>query len=343
MLLSVLVIGGGIFGKAVAIQMEAGVSPSQNTAQASFKGDRILTFTYPEGSPIAKLLNGKKESVSFTLNSSDPNNGVSAILSQINDYLLKEKQSQVKFENATVNYRATLNGGSDSASVSYQVELRPVITNLVTSTNGTDTSVVDLDWRGIVVNGPMIVNTPEYGKININSPVGGLEKLLPADLAPKLINSTLSQSLNQPIMNFDEFSVTMGNWHFLFDATGAQAGASSFGMNLGKGESKIISIYSLGESSFREGTHTVKETDTSATIDGSQINLHTLTAPPSGQIQIGGFSKIEQAGGHELAIVSSKAPQGVETSSGGFPVQVLLIFGGMMAAIAVLVLVKARK
>lgn len=342
MLLSVLVIGGGIFNKAVAIQMEAGVSPSQDTAQASFKGDRILTFTYPDGSPIAKLLNGKKESVSFTLNSSDPNNGINTILSQINDYLLKEKQSQVKFENATVNYRATLNGGPVSTSVSYQVELKPVMTNLVTSTNGSDTSIVDLDWRGIVLNGPMVVNTPEFGKIDINIPAGGLEKLIP-NLAPQLINSTLSQSLNQPLMNFEEFAVTMGNWHFLFDATGAQAGASSFGMNLGKGDSKIISIYSLGESSFREGTHTVKETDTSTTIDGTQVKLHTLTAPPSGQIQIGGFSKIQQSSNHEFAIVSTKAPQGVETSSGGFPVQVLLIFGGMMAAIAALVLIKARK
>jgi hypothetical protein len=37
------------------------------------------------------------------------------------------------------------------------------------------------------------------------------------------------------------------------------------------------------------------------------------------------------------------APQGVATSSGSFPIQVLLIFGAMMAGVAVLVLVKARK
>jgi hypothetical protein len=48
-------------------------------------------------------------------------------------------------------------------------------------------------------------------------------------------------------------------------------------------------------------------------------------------------------GNSEFAFVTTVAPQGIETSSGGFPIFVLLVFGGMMAGVAVLVLVKARK
>ena len=55
------------------------------------------------------------------------------------------------------------------------------------------------------------------------------------------------------------------------------------------GGSKIVSIYSLGESSFREGTHSAKESSASSTIDNVNVGLHSFTAPPSGQLQIGGF------------------------------------------------------
>ncbi|MGN6708495.1 MAG: hypothetical protein ACTHKF_04025, partial [Candidatus Nitrosocosmicus sp.] len=116
-----------------------------------------------------------------------------------------------------------------------------------------------------------------------------------------------------------------------------------FGFSVGQGGSKIISIYSLGESSFREGTYSAKESDATGTVDNVNVNLHSLTAAPSGQIQIGGFSKIQKNGNNEFALVSSTAPQGIETSSGNFPVMVLLVFGAMMGAVAVLVLVKARK
>ena len=109
------------------------------------------------------------------------------------------------------------------------------------------------------------------------------------------------------------------------------------------GQSKVVSIYSLGESSFREGTHTAIEKDAVATIDGAQVGLHASTPPPSGQIQITGFARTAQAGGGELAFVSSQAPAGTTTATGGFPIQVLLILGGMMGAVAVFVLLKARK
>ena len=73
------------------------------------------------------------------------------------------------------------------------------------------------------------------------------------------------------------------------------------------------------------------------------MGLHASTPPPSGQIQITGFARTAQAGGGEPAFVSSQAPAGTTTATGGFPIQVLLILGGMMGAVAVFGLLKARK
>ena len=322
--------------------MESGVSPALNIADASFTGDRILTLKYPANSTMSQILDGNKTSISFSLNSSDSGNGVSEILDKINNQLLSQKQSLVKFENATLDYKATLNGGPTTSTVSYQVELHPIITNLVTGSNGSTSSILDVDWRSIALEEPLIVNTEEYGQIDINHPIGGLEKLAP-EVATKIQNTTLSPAFETPILDFADFGVTMNNWHFLFDATGAQAGAANFGFSVTEGGSKIVSIYSLGESSFREGTHTVKETSASADIDGVNVEVDGLTAPVSGQMQIGGFAQVQQSGDKEYLSVSSVAPKGVATSSGSFPLQVILVFGAMMAGVAVLVLVKARK
>ena len=341
-ILLTLVIFGSVFNQAFAIQLEAAISPTLNLADAKFGGDKIISLTYPETSSISKFFNGKKDTISFTLNSSDPNNGLSQILSSVNDILLREKQSQVHLENATLVYKASVNGGPNLATISYQVQLIPTIKGLVTSTNGTDSTIVDLDWRDFVVNKPLFVNTPQYGRIDVNHPIGGFEKLVP-EFAPKIVKTPLAETFNQPLLDFKEFGAPMGNWHFLFDATGAQAGASGFGFSVGAGGSKIVSIYSLGESSFREGTHSAKESSASSTIDNVNVGLHSFTAPPSGQLQIGGFSKIQKIGNTEFAFISTVAPQGLETSSGGFPIFVLLVFGGMMAGVAILVLVKARK
>lgn len=337
-----IVFFGGIINQSFAIQMEAGVSPAKNAADASFTGDRIITLKYPANSTMAQILDGNKNSTSFSLNSSDSSNGLVEILDEINNVLLSQKQSLVKFENATLDYRASVNGGPTTATIAYQVELHPTITNLVTASNGTSTSVLDVDWRSIVLEEPLIVNTEEYGPIDINHPIGALEKLAP-ELDAKIQNTSLAEVFNTPILDFEEFGSSMNNWHFLFDATGAQAGAAGYGFSVIEGDSEIVSIYSLGESSFREGTHTVKETSASADVDGVTVTVNGLTAPPSGQMQIGGFAQIQQSGGTEHLFVSSEAPQGVATSSGSFPIQVLLIFGAMMAGVAILVLVKARK
>jgi hypothetical protein len=337
-----IVFFSGIINQSFAIQMEAGVSPAINTADASYTGDRILTLKYPANSTMSQLLDGNKTSISFSLNSSDSSNGVSEILDKINNQLLSQKQSLVKFENGTLDYKATLNGGPTTSTVSYQVELHPIITNLVTGSNGSTSSILDVDWRSIALEEPLIVNTEEYGQIDINHPIGGLEKLAPG-VATKIQNTTLAPAFETPIMDFADFGASMNNWHFLFDATGAQAGAAGFGFSVTEGGSKIVSIYSLGESSFREGTHTVKQTSASADIDGVNVEVDDLTAPPSGQMQIGGFSQVQQTGDKEYLLVSSVAPQGVATSSGSFPLQVILIFGAMMAGVAILVLVKARK
>ena len=75
-----------------------------------------------------------------------------------------------------------------------------------------------------------------------------------------------------PLLDYEEIGFPMDRWHFLFDPTGSQASAAGSGY-AEEGESKVVSVFSLGESSFREGTHAAKESSVSTTIDGSKVNI----------------------------------------------------------------------
>jgi hypothetical protein len=329
--------------QAYAADLSSALDPGTDSGQASFIGARTVTLEYPAGSPLAQQLNGQTQRVEFSLNgtATDQNNtGMSELIAALNRAFI-EAQSPVQASQAEVTYSGVVRGGPTSAVISYRVDIRPTLESIVlpTGESGQGAQVVDLEWRGIVINEPLVVNAPDVGQININYPIGLLQALYP-DVAQKFENSQARDILNQPILNLEAFNTPMSSWHFLFDPVGAYGG--SVGLE-GTGGANVLSIYSLGESSLREGTHTIEEQEVTATVDGANVNVQATTPPPSGQIQIAGYSSAEESGGAWHAVVTAEAPEGVQTSTGGFPIQVLLVLGGMMGAIAIFILFKSRK
>jgi hypothetical protein len=324
---------------AYANQMTVFLVTESDKADVIFTAIRFITIDYPAGSQLSQQFDGKNERVNFTMNSTE--DGMSQLISTINQVLRTEKQSPVQIENATLDYTASLRGEADRVALAYKLVLNSNISRFVLEANTEQGTIVDLDWRGLVLNQSIILDSKEYGMIDVNYPIGLLQVTYP-EFAQKILNSPVAEIMNDPLFNFEEIGTPMDRWHFLFDPTGSQAGAAGAGY-IEEGQSKVVSIYSLGESSFREGTHSAVEKEGVATIDGTQVSVHASTPPPSGQIQLTGFARTAQAGGGELAFVTSQAPAGTTTATGGFPIQVLLILGGMMGAVAVFVLLKARK
>jgi len=325
--------------QALANQMTGILVPTRDDANPVFTGVRFITLKYQPGSPMSKILNGKSEHITFNLKGSE--SGMSNVISAFNQAIATQKKSPVRIENASLSYSADIIGQPDTAQLSYKVDFKPTISKYVLDPNSPQGVVIDLDWRGILINGPLVVNAPKYGNININFPIGVLQ-VTNADLAQKFLNSQAGAIMRDPLLNFQTLSTPMDRWHFLFDPTGSVAGAAGSGY-VEQGGAKAVSVYSLGESSFREGTFSEQVKDATTTIDNTQVSIRSSTPPPSAQLQIAGFSKIQKSGDSELAFVSAQAPAGTVTATGGFPLQVLLVLGGMMGAVAVFVLVKARK
>jgi hypothetical protein len=329
--------------QASAADLAAFLVPDRDRSEVSFMGVRTITLSYPEGSTIAQELNGKNERLSFTLNGTaggENNTGINEVIASINKALIEAK-SPVQVSQAGMSYSGVLRGGPTSATVSYKVELDPTLERFVLQRGegGQSGHIVDLEWRGIDITDPLVVSSPQNGKIAINQPIGFFQALHP-DLAEKLLNSEAREIMTDPILNFKEFDIPMSSWHRLFDPVGSYG--TAVGMQGTEG-AKALSVYSLGESSLREGTHATIEKDATASINGANVNIHSQNPPPSAQITIAGYANQQENAGTEFAVVSAEAPEGVQTSTGGFPIQVLLVLGGMMGAIAIFILFKARK
>lgn len=323
-----------------ASQMEVFLLPVRDAADPIFTSVRFITLLYEPGSELAKVFNGTNERITFTLNSTTQ--GMKELQNTVNEAILREKHSLIQLNNSKLEYTAQIRGDEDRAQISYKIKFAPHITNYVLPSNSTSNKALDLDWRSVVVQGPLTVTVPKYGEFDINYPIGPVKALYP-EVAQKLESVEQSKKIfDTPLLDYEEIGFPMDRWHFLFDPTGSQASAAGAGY-AEEGESKVVSVFSLGESSFREGTHAAKESSISTTIDGSKVNIKSSDPPPSAQIQISGFAQIKKISNAEIAFVSPTGPSGTTTATGGFPIQVLLILGGMMGAVAILVLIKARK
>jgi hypothetical protein len=324
-----------------AVQMTTVLSPQLNQAEPVFTANRFITLQYDPTSELAKKFATVNENVTFKANASTP--GMAELISGINKDILTEKQSPIRIENATIDYTGTLKGSSDRLIMSYKVVFTPSISGFTLPSNESESAgaLVDLDWRGFQTSRPLELQVPDIGNMSINYPLSLLQVKFP-ELAQQLNSSEANEIFKTPLFNFEDIGTPMERWHFLFDPTGSQASTAGSGFQE-LGGSRVVSIFSLGESSFREGVMEAKESDANAAINGTNVDVHASHPPPSGQIQIGGFATVSKSGNSEIAFVTENAPEGTTTATGGFPLQVLIILAGMMAAVSVFVLWKARK
>jgi hypothetical protein len=325
--------------------MNAILIPETNKGEAHYIGVKNLSLRYPAGSGIASAFGNSDTRITHTISGST-NSTDSGVINAIRafDRAFSDIGSPAQVTAIRLVYTATVKPTETSTLISMKIEAIPTIEGFVLgegTREGYVAQLVDLEWRGIVVREPIVTDVPNYGEIDVNRGISLLQKLNP-EVAEQIHSSQAAEIFEEPILDFNRFDQKMDSWHFLFDPTGSLVASSAFFRE--ESGARVVSIYSLGESSFREGTFEAEEKDAVANIGGANVSVHSQVPAPSGQIQISGFSNLDVSRAEaEFATVSFEAPAGFTTATGGFPIQVLLILGGMMGAIAVFILWKARK
>jgi len=319
-------------------QLEVTIDPNSDTAYAKMVYQRSINIDYSDGGKLAETMNGKTEKISFTAIASNP--GIESLIAKLNSYFASQG-SQANISDLSLEYKSTLTGRSTSMSVDYTIILRPTIENIVIKHgSGNDPTLLDADWRGFGALGPVVINTPTYGDVEINLPISSFEKFTPS-LALSLKASDAAELLSTRLMDGDEIKAQpIGNWHFLFDPTGIGADASQYGFQTGS----VISSFTMGESSLREGLIREQVHEGSVNIDKT-YKVTSYESSGNASIDIIGFANRDVLGSSEIFGVTPNAPEGyASTSSGEFPAFILYGMAGM-AAIggAAMMMVSKRK
>jgi len=323
--LSFFIVISGLSPVFASSQLEVTIDPNSDTAYAKMVYQRSINIDYSDGGNLAETMNGKIEKISFTAISSNPS--VQSLIANLNSYFVSQG-SQANVSDLSLEYKSTLTGRSTSMSVDYTIILRPTIENIVIKHgSGNDPTLLDVDWRGFGALGPVVINTPTYGDVEINLPISSFEKFTPS-LALSLKASDAAELLSTRLMDGDEIKAQpIGNWHFLFDPTGIGADASQYGFQTGS----VISSFTMGESSLREGL--IREQIHEATfVSDKTYQITSFESSGNASIDILGFANRDTLGTSEIFGVTPTAPEGyATTSTGEFPAFILYGMAGMAA------------
>ena len=323
--LSIFIAISGISPVFASSQLEVTIEPGSDTAVAKMTYQRSINIDYSDGGNLTEM-NGLSKELSFSADSSNPS--VQSLISKINSYILS-KNSQAQVTDLTVDYRTVMTGRSASMSVDYTIVLHPTIQNFVIKAgSGNDPTLIDVDWRGFGAVGPVVISTPAYGDVEINLPISTFERFTPS-LALSLKASDAAEIMSTRLMNGDEIKEQpIGNWHFLFDPTGIGVDAAQHGFQTGS----VISSFTMGESSLREGLIREQVREGSFNIDKT-YRISSFESSGNASIDILGFANRDVLGTSEIFGVTPNAPEGyASTSSGEFPAFILYGMAGAAAA-----------
>lgn len=323
-----LLISGGTF--AWAAQLDARINPASETADFEIKYQRNIFIEYPEGGELADNLRGKEWEISRFADSSNP--GVQEIIKKLNDKIQADGSSS-RITDLKVDYNVRLIGRGDNTSIDYKIILFPTL-SFFTIRQGTDTSpaLIDAAWRGLTVTGPIIVDGVE-----INQPISAIKTEEPESYSV-FLGTEAEMLLSKNIIDAEGIkNQPLSNWHFLFDPTGINVDASTFGLSE-EISGFVVSSFTMGESSIREGRQVEKVEEVSFIAD-KEYFVRAVQSADSAEIDLIGFANIESSYGAEALGVSPTPPEGyATTSTGGFPVMIIYGMAGMAGIGAILVL-----
>ena len=282
---------------------------------------KTIFIEYPDGGVLFDALSTSQWIVSGTADSTNP--GVQELMSNLNNGIQSDG-SQARISDLNVIYEFQLKGRSIQTSIDYRVVLEGTITDYII-TEDSQKQLVDLGWRGLTTTSPIQING-----IEINIPLGVLETEEPL-LYNTFVGTEAEFVLNRELINADFIlEQPLTNWHFLFDPTGINADASTFGLDASIA-GFVVSSWTMGESSIREGRQVERVYEAEVMADELYI-IRSVQSTDTANLSSIGFGALDLLDGVEIIGVTPTPPADyMTTSTGGFPIMIIYGMAGLAA------------
>jgi hypothetical protein len=288
---------------------------------------------YPNGGKIFDELHAQEWTISGTADSTNPD--VQNLIGVLNSKITRDG-SQAQISDLDVTYNFHLKGRNLGTAVDYKLVLEGTLTNYIISKDQTKT-LIDLGWRGLTAIDEIVIDGVE-----INHPISVLRDKEPA--VYNILSGTEAEEILSKNLIDANFILEqpMTNWHFLFDPTGINVDASTFGLD----ESIVgfvISHWTMGESSLREGRQVERVFEAEVNADQKYV-IRSVQSADAANLSTIGFGALDMLDGVEIAGVTPTAPEGyATTSTGEFPVTIVYGMAAMAAIGGVVFFIKSSR
>jgi len=322
--LAVLVAGLFVIGSTSSVwaaQVDARINPDNNASPFTYSYLKTIFIEYPNGGKLFDELHDKEWKVSGTADASNP--GVQKLIASLNKKM-QDDGSHAHISDLNVAYDFHLKGRNLQTSIDYKVILKGTLSDYVITKDQVRT-LVDLGWRGMGTNDSVIINDVE-----INIPISLLESEEPA-VYEILQNTEADSILSKGLLNADYIlEQPMTNWHFLFDPTGINVDAGTFGLDKSI-SGFVVSSWTMGESSLREGRQVERIFAADVVADQKYV-VRSVQSADQGNIAAIGFGALDVIDGLEIVGLTPTPPKDYgTTSTGGFPITIVYGMAGMAA------------
>ncbi|MCV0371966.1 MAG: hypothetical protein K5793_00200 [Nitrosarchaeum sp.] len=323
-LLTVLVAGLIVFSSAPAIwaaQLDARINPNDDSSPFKMNYQKTIFIEYPNGGQLFDELHDKTWTISGTADSSNP--GVQNLMNRLNENIADDG-SQARISDLNVLYDIHLKGRNLNTSIDYKIIIEGTLTDYVITKDQVRT-LVDLGWRGLSTNAEIVIDG-----VDINHPINMLQVEEP--ILYNVVKGTEAENILSKNMIDADFILEqkLTNWHFLFDPTGINVDAGTFGLNE-QISGFVVSSWTMGESSLREGRQ-VERVFTAEINSDQRYVVRTVQSADQGNLYAIGFGALDILDGVEIAGVTPKPPEGyATTSTGEFPIMIVYGMAGLAA------------
>ncbi len=304
-----------------AAQLDARINP--NTEESPFKMNyqKTVFIEYQEGGNLFDALRGHEWTVSGTADTSDP--GVQALKHELNRGIANDG-SQAQIKDLTVTYDFHLKARNINTSVDYRVVLEGTLVDYVI-TKDSQRSLVDLGWRGMTTDKEITIDG-----IEINIPINILRDHEP-EAYTFFVGTEAEEVLGKHLINADFIlQQPLTNWHFLFDPTGINVDAGTFGLSE-EISGFVVSSWTMGESSIREGRQVERVFEAQIMAD-KPYTVRSVQSSDQANLATIGFGALDKLDGVEIAGVTPTPPDDyMTTSTGDFPVMIVYGMAGIAA------------
>ena len=311
----------GTSAPAWGAQLDTRINPNNDESPFKMSYLKTVFIEYPNGGVLFDTLSNSQWVVSGIADSSNP--GVQELMANLNNGIQSDG-SQARISDLNVIYEFQLKGRSIQTSIDYRVVLEGTLTDYII-TEDSQKKLVDLGWRGLTTTSPITIDG-----IEINLPLGVLETQEPI-LYNTFVGTEAESVLSRELINADFIlEQPLTNWHFLFDPTGINADASTFGLD-DSIAGFVVSSWTMGESSIREGRQVERIYEAEVMADET-YTVRSVQSTDTANLSSIGFGALDVLDGVEIIGVTPTPPDDyMTTSTGGFPIMIIYGMAGLAA------------